>query len=239
MPLCTVPAYGTSGLSARCASLIATRCTCCASERVERTGSARSTGRAACARRADCPAASRRRSARRCRRDRARRRTRRPAGTTRACGTRRTRGCRARCGSGGSVHRRDQLGLRARAAAREQRDVVPGVDEAVGEQRDDELDAAVSGRRDREPHGGDDRDTHAGSCGRLEPAAGERLRVLRDARAVDDEREREPRRGRRHRHARRGLGVLHLEPLGRDRSRPPARPVLPRHALPLRAAPAR
>ena len=46
------------------------------------------------------------------------------------------------------------------------------------------------------------------------------------------------RRGRR-RHARRGLGVLHLEPLGRDRSRAPAGPVLPRHAVPVRAAAAR
>ena len=53
---------------------------------------------------------------------------------------------------------------------------------------------------------------------------------------MDDERERDRRGRRRHRHPRRGLFVLHLEPLGRDRSRPSARLVLPRHAVRLRAA---
>ena len=45
-----------------------------------------------------------------------------------------------------------ELRLRARVAGREQRHVVAGVDEPVGEQRHDPLDAAVAGRRHREPH---------------------------------------------------------------------------------------
>ncbi len=57
----------------------------------------------------------------------------------------------------------------------------------------------------------------------------------RNAPAVDDEREREHGWIRRHRHARRGIVVLHLESRRRDRSRASAGIVLPRHALHLRA----
>ena len=54
-----------------------------------------------------------------------------------------------------------QLGLRVRVAGREQRHVVPRVDETVGEQRDDPLDPAVAGRRNGEPHRREDRDLHS------------------------------------------------------------------------------
>ena len=53
---------------------------------------------------------------------------------------------------------------------------------------------------------------------------------------MDDERQRDCRRRRRHRHTGRGLVVLHLESLGRDRSRPSAGVVLPRHAVRVGAA---
>ena len=54
--------------------------------------------------------------------------------------------------------RRHQGGASARSARREERHVVALVDESVGEQRDDPLDAAVAHRRHREPAGSDDRD---------------------------------------------------------------------------------
>src|SRR4029079_15025819 len=54
---------------------------------------------------------------------------------------------------------RHEFRLRLRAAAREQRDVVARVDETVREQRNDELDAAVTRRRDGEPHRRNDAET--------------------------------------------------------------------------------
>ena len=63
-------------------------------------------------------------------------------------------------GSGGSAIGETSVALVREPPRREQRDVVAGVDEAVGEQRHDELDAAVAGRRHGKPHRRDDRDTH-------------------------------------------------------------------------------
>ena len=64
-------------------------------------------------------------------------------------------------GIGRLGERRDDLRPAARPAAREERDVVARVDETVGEQRDDELDSAVTRWRNRKPDGGDLRDPHA------------------------------------------------------------------------------
>ena len=162
-------------------------------------GSARSTARAACARRAGCPAAARRRSA--------------PTMPAWSCTTSNSvdlrydasawypsyQGLPRSRGSGGSGIGETSLRLRARAARREQRDVVAGVDEAVGEQRHDELDAAVAGRRHGEPHRCDDGDAHRGQ-GTRRYARRTRVRkrgeacgpaTCRNAAAVDDERERD------------------------------------------------
>ena len=49
---------------------------------------------------------------------------------------------------------------RLRVARREERDVVPGVDEPVREERDDALGSAVRLRRHREPHGADEAYAH-------------------------------------------------------------------------------
>src|SRR5207342_156979 len=64
-------------------------------------------------------------------------------------------------GRGSLVVDRRELGPRERVAGGEERDVVPGVGEAVGEERDDPLDPAVPHRRDREPDRAQDRDPHA------------------------------------------------------------------------------
>ena len=68
-------------------------------------------------------------------------------------------------------HRRDELRLRARAARGEQRHVVAGVDEAVGEQRNHELDPAVArrgtGNHDRRDH----RDAHRSEANALSGTA--------------------------------------------------------------------
>ena len=53
-----------------------------------------------------------------------------------------------------------ELRARLRVAGREERDLVARVGEAVREQGDDPLDAAVAGRRHREPDGTEDRDLH-------------------------------------------------------------------------------
>ena len=59
------------------------------------------------------------------------------------------------------VEDRLQARTRLRVARREHRDLVPGVDEAVGEQRDDALDPAVRLGRNREPDGTDHADSHS------------------------------------------------------------------------------
>ena len=65
-------------------------------------------------------------------------------------------------GSGGSsIGVTTIAALVSRAAAREERDVVPAVDQTVGEQRDDELDPAVAGGRHGEPGRRDLGDPHA------------------------------------------------------------------------------
>ena len=51
-------------------------------------------------------------------------------------------------------------GPRLRVARGEERDLVVGVDESVGEERDDPLRAAVRLRRHREPHGTDEAYPH-------------------------------------------------------------------------------
>ena len=180
---------------------------------VEQPRSGRSTVRAACARPADGRAASRRRPARRRRRGRARCRSRRPAGTTRARGSASYQGCRARAGRAARRIGETSLALVREPPRREQRDVVAGVDEAVGEQRDDELDAAVAGRRNGEPARG--RRLRCASCGGVTRGGATATNGLAcspmpqpwttSASASLGGR-------RRHRHARRGLGVLHLEP---------------------------
>ena len=60
----------------------------------------------------------------------------------------------------GREHRR-QRRLRVRVARGEERHLVPGVDEPVGEQPDDPLDPAVAGRRHREPDRADHGDAEA------------------------------------------------------------------------------
>ena len=96
MPLCTMAAYVTSGFSAACASLTATRCTRPFDEAVEQPRFLGPRVRARCARPAAARRASPRTPVRRSRRDRARRRSRRRGGTPTARGTRRTTGSRAR-----------------------------------------------------------------------------------------------------------------------------------------------
>ena len=181
--------------------------------------------------------------ARRCRRGRGRRRTRRPEVRRRARGTRRTRGCRARAGRAAPRIGETSVGLGARPAAREQRDVVAGVDETVGEQRHDELDPAVAGRRDREPHRGDDCDPHrarrlmpdavGGPCtaGRRQPVACLAMPEPWTTSASATHR--------------RPTAIVTLvegsafcisSRSGEIDPGSPAGPVLPRHALPLRAA---
>ena len=59
------------------------------------------------------------------------------------------------------VERRDELGVRLGIAGGKQRDVDTRLDEAVGEQLHDGLDAAVARRRDGEPDGAEQRDAHS------------------------------------------------------------------------------
>ena len=108
--------------------------------------------------------------------------------------------------------------------------------EPVGEERDDELDPAVAGRRDREPGRRDLGDLHESEHTDEVGATG-RSSVIAHVAAVDLDGERVAEWRRRCRHAGRGPGLLDLAALGRHGARLPARPVLPRHAVPLGAAP--
>ena len=77
-----------------------------------------------------------------------------------ACGNASYQGFPSSCGSGGGDIGDTSCGLGSRATGREQGHVVARVDETVGEQRHDELDAAVSRWGNGEPDGCDDRDAH-------------------------------------------------------------------------------
>src|SRR5207253_1452333 len=63
-----------------------------------------------------------------------------------------------------------ELRLRARLPGREEGDVVPGVDESLGEEPHHPLDAAVAARWHGEPHRREQRDLHAAASTATRPS---------------------------------------------------------------------
>ncbi len=77
---------------------------------------------------------------------------------------------------GGALEERREARLGLGVAAGEQRHLVAALDEALGEQRDDELDAAVAARRQREPWRCDHPDPHGDDSTSGAASGAQRLR---------------------------------------------------------------
>ena len=131
---------------------------------------------------------------------------------------------------------RHELRLGARPTAGEEGDVVTPLGETVGEEGDHQLDPAVAGGGNGEPGRRDLGDLHLGRAYERRSPRTCAVAFRTHVAAVDHDGERvAPRRWWR-RHPRRGSGLLDLVAVGRHGTGPAARPLLPRHPLPLRAA---
>ena len=79
----------------------------------------------------------------------------------------------------------DELGLRARVPGGEERHLMPGADESLGEKRDDPLDPAVARRRHREPDRAENGDLHSAASTSMCPFSSRTSQLRSNARTPE------------------------------------------------------